>query len=327
VVVVDDSIVRGSTTRKLVAMLFEAGALEVHLRVSSPPIISPCFYGIDMADQSELLASGRTIEQVRERLAEDRPGPHFVCFTFDDGYRDNLKYALPVLRKNQCPFTLYVPTALVDGIGEVWWQALEDIVAAQEAIALEVDGGETSYLPSATVEEKYAAYDLLYRRMRAMPEPERVVLIRELATQYGFDLQRHCRELIMDWGELRTFANEQLCTIGAHTVHHYELAKLPIEQARAEIEQSMKVLEAQFGKRPTHLSYPIGGTASPGPREYKLARDLGLRSAVTTIPGGVYRKHRDTLTALPRVSLNGLFQARRYVDVFATPAVFSRLGR
>jgi len=68
VVVVDDSIVRGSTTRKLVQMLFEAGATEVHLRVSSPPIISPCFYGIDMADQNELIASGRTIEQVRERL-------------------------------------------------------------------------------------------------------------------------------------------------------------------------------------------------------------------------------------------------------------------
>jgi amidophosphoribosyltransferase len=68
VVVVDDSIVRGSTTRKLVQMLFEAGAREVHLRVSSPPIISPCFYGIDMADQDELIAAGRSVEEVRERL-------------------------------------------------------------------------------------------------------------------------------------------------------------------------------------------------------------------------------------------------------------------
>ncbi len=68
VVVVDDTIVRGSTTRKLVAMLFEAGALEVHLRVSAPPIISPCFYGIDMADQDELIAAGRSVEEVRERL-------------------------------------------------------------------------------------------------------------------------------------------------------------------------------------------------------------------------------------------------------------------
>ncbi len=68
IVVVDDSIVRGSTTRKLVAMLFDAGALEVHLRVSSPPIISPCFYGIDMADQDQLIAAGREIEQIREKL-------------------------------------------------------------------------------------------------------------------------------------------------------------------------------------------------------------------------------------------------------------------
>ena len=68
VVVVDDSIVRGSTTRKLVAMLFDAGALEVHLRISSPPIISPCFYGIDMADQDQLIAAGREVEQIREKL-------------------------------------------------------------------------------------------------------------------------------------------------------------------------------------------------------------------------------------------------------------------
>ena len=67
VVVVDDSIVRGSTTRKLVAMLFEAGAREVHLRISSPPIVSPCFYGIDMADQDQLIAAGRTLDEVRER--------------------------------------------------------------------------------------------------------------------------------------------------------------------------------------------------------------------------------------------------------------------
>ena len=68
VVVVDDSIVRGSTTRKLVTMLLEAGALEVHLRISSPPIISPCFYGIDMADQAQLIAAGREVEDVREAL-------------------------------------------------------------------------------------------------------------------------------------------------------------------------------------------------------------------------------------------------------------------
>ncbi len=68
VVVVDDSIVRGSTTRKIVAMLFEAGAAEVHVRVSSPPIVSPCFYGIDMATEDELVASTRSVEEIRALL-------------------------------------------------------------------------------------------------------------------------------------------------------------------------------------------------------------------------------------------------------------------
>jgi amidophosphoribosyltransferase len=65
VVVVDDSIVRGNTTRQIVAMLFDAGATEVHVRVSSPPIVGPCFYGIDFADEDELIASHRTVEEVR----------------------------------------------------------------------------------------------------------------------------------------------------------------------------------------------------------------------------------------------------------------------
>ena len=59
-VVVDDSIVRGNTTRQLVRMLFDAGAAEVHLRISSPPIVYPCFYGIDMADQDEFIAFNKS---------------------------------------------------------------------------------------------------------------------------------------------------------------------------------------------------------------------------------------------------------------------------
>jgi amidophosphoribosyltransferase len=68
VVVVDDSIVRGNTTRQLVAMLFDAGAAEVHVRISSPPVIGPCFYGIDLAGEDELIAAGRSVEQVRDHI-------------------------------------------------------------------------------------------------------------------------------------------------------------------------------------------------------------------------------------------------------------------
>ncbi len=68
VVVVDDSIVRGNTTRQIVRMLFDAGASEVHVRISSPPVIGPCFYGIDLADEDELVAARRSVEAVRSYI-------------------------------------------------------------------------------------------------------------------------------------------------------------------------------------------------------------------------------------------------------------------
>jgi amidophosphoribosyltransferase len=68
IVIVDDSIVRGNTMRALVAMLFDSGAAEVHVRISSPPIISPCFYGIDMADEDQLAAAHRSVEEMRAHV-------------------------------------------------------------------------------------------------------------------------------------------------------------------------------------------------------------------------------------------------------------------
>ncbi|HEY0416763.1 MAG TPA: amidophosphoribosyltransferase [Gaiellaceae bacterium] len=68
VVAVDDSIVRGSTTRQIVQMLFDAGAAEVHVRISSPPVVSPCYYGIDFASEDEMIAARATVEDVREAI-------------------------------------------------------------------------------------------------------------------------------------------------------------------------------------------------------------------------------------------------------------------
>ncbi len=67
-VIVDDSIVRGSTTRQIVQMLFDAGAAEVHVRISSPPVVSPCYYGIDLASEDEMIAAHSTVEEVREAI-------------------------------------------------------------------------------------------------------------------------------------------------------------------------------------------------------------------------------------------------------------------
>jgi len=68
VVAVDDSIIRGNTTRQIVQLLFDAGASEVHMRVSSPPVIGQCFYGIDLADPEEMIASTKTVDEIRDHI-------------------------------------------------------------------------------------------------------------------------------------------------------------------------------------------------------------------------------------------------------------------
>ena len=71
IVVIDDSIVRGTTSRKLVVALREAGATEVHMRISSPPVTHPCFYGIDTDTQDQLIAARLTLEEIEEQLKVD----------------------------------------------------------------------------------------------------------------------------------------------------------------------------------------------------------------------------------------------------------------
>jgi amidophosphoribosyltransferase len=74
VILVDDSIVRGTTSRKIVRMVRNAGAREVHLRISCPPTISPCFYGVDTPTKSELIGANNTIEEIRRYVEADSLG-------------------------------------------------------------------------------------------------------------------------------------------------------------------------------------------------------------------------------------------------------------
>jgi amidophosphoribosyltransferase len=74
VVVVDDSIVRGTTSRKIVGMIRAAGAREVHLRISSPPTVGPCRYGIDTPTREELIGSSHSVEQIRDYIGADSLG-------------------------------------------------------------------------------------------------------------------------------------------------------------------------------------------------------------------------------------------------------------
>ena len=101
-VVVDDSIVRGNTQRALVRMLREAGAAEVHVRISSPPVKWPCFYGIDFATRAELIANGMTVEEIGPSLGADSLGVH-LARRADRGDHDRQAEPVPRLLRRRVP--------------------------------------------------------------------------------------------------------------------------------------------------------------------------------------------------------------------------------
>jgi peptidoglycan/xylan/chitin deacetylase (PgdA/CDA1 family) len=109
-----------------------------------------------------------SLDEAVRRLKEgdDR---RFACFTFDDGYRDNLQYAYPLFKRRALPLTLYVPTDYPSGHGELWWLALEEIVARATEIELCRDN-DLWTLPAATDAEKTRAFEEIYWWLRLIDE-------------------------------------------------------------------------------------------------------------------------------------------------------------
>lgn len=261
-----------------------------------------------------------SLDEVYRRLSQQDFSRRFVCITIDDGYRDTLQWAYPILKRYDAPFAVYIPTSFPDRLGELWWLALEAVVARNGNVALQIDGVEREF-DCSSVAGKRSAFDELYRYVRGLPTEDQLRnVIHDLSDRYQVEIAEFCNELCMNWSELATLAADPLVTIGAHTVNHVMLAKVPEGLARSEMAMSRSVIEAWLGHRPDHLSYPVGDRTSAGPREFRIADELGFKTAVTTRPGVIFPEHLDHLTALPRISLNGEHQQLRYVRVLLSGA-------
>ncbi len=282
--------------------------------------VSPGFFARVVARLRRSRVDLVSLDEMHRRLTERDFKRRFVCLTFDDGYRDLMQWAYPILRKHEVPFALYIPTSFPDRIGELWWLGLEAVISRNERIGLWIDGRERRF-DCKTPSEKRELFEQLYWWLRGLDsEDELRVTVRDLCARYGVDLKALCEKLCMSWEEIAELAADPLATIGAHTVNHFILKKAPERIVRAEMEMGRAVLEAAIGVRPQHLAYPLGDPASAGPREFAIAAELGFKTAVTTRPGVLFPGHRDHLTALPRISLNGEFQQSRYVSVLLSGA-------
>src|SRR5208282_5805933 len=212
-----------------------------------------------------------SLDELHRRMVEGDFSRRFVCLTFDDGYRDTLSYAYPILKEAGVPFAVYVPTSFPDRLGELWWLALEAVIAKNDRIGLQIDRRNRTFA-CGTVAEKRALYHELYWWLRRRPtETETRAIVRNLAACYQVDIAAFCKDLCMDWPQIAQLAADPLVTIGAHTVNHPMLARLPADAARGEMDLSRSVIEAALSRPPQHLAYPFGDPTAAGPREFAAA--------------------------------------------------------
>jgi peptidoglycan/xylan/chitin deacetylase (PgdA/CDA1 family) len=244
------------------------------------------------------------------RSASSRP---FAVFTLDDGYRDNLVHAMPVFRRQNCPFTVFVAPHIADGRCEMWWSNLEAIIAASCSISGLLAGEEFQFETRNDAQKKLA-WTWLSPKVKAMPEYEQREWILKQADKAGVDVYALCRAAAMTWDEVREMADEPLATIGAHTLNHYNLLKLDEEDARWEIEESRRRVSEEIKKPVNTFAYPYGNTDAAGTREFKLCAEAGFQTSVTTRHGVLFPAHVNHMQALPRLMVSGRLQKLRYID-------------
>jgi len=254
------------------------------------------------------------MDEALARIRKPSSGERFATITADDGYRDNLVEALPVLERHGAPITVYVAPGLVEGAVDVWWELLEDIVTKADAVRMPVTGVETVFDCTDASTKRDSFCRILNHLTEDIAEEDQHGILRVMAHDAGIDAQSAGRSNVMGWDEVRRMAHHPLVTIGAHTVHHFNLKRLPEHQALAEMADAVARIADATGERPRHMAFPYGFPSAVGRREVELARAAGFASAVTTRHGLIRRGHARHLRALPRISLNGRYQNIGYVQ-------------
>jgi peptidoglycan/xylan/chitin deacetylase (PgdA/CDA1 family) len=261
-----------------------------------------------------------TMDEVHQRMVERNFSRRFACFTLDDGYRDNRDFALPILREFDAPAIVYVASDFAQGTGQLWWIALETLIAKTSSIEA-VIGGAAVRLDTGTPAAKQAAFDRLHDWLRGLPGAGDIQReVAALCARYGVDQAAICRELCMSWEELKSFAADPLVSIGAHSITHCNLARQTAANASHEITTSRERIAAALQCPVFHFAYPYGDKIAAGAREFALAQAAGFKTAVTTRPGMIFPESAQYLTALPRVSLNGNYQDARILPVLTSGA-------
>lgn len=261
------------------------------------------------------------IDDLPELVNEPENKNRYMAFTLDDGYRDNVDYALPVFARHNIPFTIFITSGFTDRSRTMWWITLEELLRKTEHLTLDLDGGEQTFTTRNNL-EKRAAFSLISEQFDVTNEDAFVSALDKAARRAGIDPVSIVERETLDEAALRDLSASPLVRLGAHTVSHVNLARTDPARMASEIRLSGDHVETLTGYQPKSFAYPYGGKRAAGEREFDAVAQAGYCAAVTTCPGLLAAGDGTRPTALPRISLNGLYQNSRCVEGLLTGIPF-----
>jgi peptidoglycan/xylan/chitin deacetylase (PgdA/CDA1 family) len=266
-----------------------------------------------------------SLAEVPALISGPTPDEPFAAFTLDDGYRNNLVYALPVFDRHEAPFTIFVAKGLVERTHTIWWETLTALLRREDRLSFDFGSGIET-IDCAGDAEKHAAFARFARHIHANDETAAINAIDTLARFHGIDPAGIVEDLVMGAPELNLLDASPLASLGAHTVSHRAVARLSDAEVREEMAHSSDYVEAISGRRPGAFAYPYGTREAVTQQQAVIARDLGFALAVTTQPGVIGQQSMQRSTYLPRLSINGLYQKPRYVSGLASGIPLRLMG-
>ena len=233
--------------------------------------------------QLRFLARKRNVIALGEFLRKCARGepipPKTVIITFDDGYRDNLTVAAPLLAKYGLPAVLYLATGYVGRAENQWADVIHATFMRAEGRLLQLEG-IGSYDLRTDAGRRSAQHEIV-ARLRASSYSRRKALLDQVATQLA--PRAGAPRLTLTWDEVRVFAREHpQIELGVHTADHVDLSTMTAEEGLSEVARSVSDLERETGRRAQHFSFPYS-RANEGVR--RALSGLGLASAVTGSEG------------------------------------------
>ena len=236
-----------------------------------------------------------SLDELIDAVHQKKSVRRLIVVTLDDGYRDNYTNGIPVFRKLNIPYTIYVCTKMVNGEMLYWWEILEKLVLGQNEVVL--NDGRT--FDCSTKEKKEQAFLDIRELILKLPQDNLKDNLKTLFANYDIDWEYGNDNLGLTWEQMTELSKEPLAAIGNHTYSHSAFTGLTDDEIKEDINKAAGEMRKNAGIEMNHFAFPFGEVTAVSQHDVELVKELGFKTSATTNDGFVC--YGTDLLELPRL--------------------------